>query len=47
MKKSRFIEEQFVAILAEEDRGEGTTGDFCLQGCGGKAVPPVVVSLRG
>lgn len=29
MKKSRFTEEQVVAILAVADRGEGTIGDVC------------------
>jgi len=29
MKRSRFTEEQVVAILAEGDRGEKTIGDIC------------------
>lgn len=29
MKKSRFTEEEIVAILAEADRGEKTIGDLC------------------
>lgn len=29
MKKNRFVDDQISVILAEADRGAGTTGDVC------------------